>query len=106
MCTKVALTLFAQANGVTKKGIESKNDLELYLEYPFDSIIKRMTVIYKHKPSGNFLTFMKGATEVVLSCCKFVQSGTERIVLDEEYNKVVDNAVSQMSKLGLVIFKF
>ncbi|BFZ57104.1 P-type ATPase [Savitreella phatthalungensis] len=56
-------------------------------EYPFDSDVKRMSVVYRHEDSGESFVFSKGAVERVLSCCDNMASGadaTENITEDVE----------------------
>lgn len=69
-------------------------------EHPFDSSLKRMAVVYTKQ--GHNTVFMKGATEVVSKCCKYVQRGTERVPMTSEFASQVDENLQKMSADGLV----
>ncbi len=69
-------------------------------EHPFDSALKRMAVVYGKE--GTNMVFMKGATEVVLSCCKYVQRGNERVPMTSEFKPQVEENLQAMSADGLV----
>jgi Ca2+-transporting ATPase len=61
--TEVALFAFARENGYVKKRLEK--EFPRVEEIPFDSERKCMTTIHKH-PEGGFISFTKGATEVLV----------------------------------------
>jgi potassium/sodium efflux P-type ATPase len=65
--TEIALVVFAQKFGYTKEKISEKFDF--VMEHPFDAVVKRMTVIYKNKETGQYLFLSKGAMESELSIC-------------------------------------
>lgn len=69
-------------------------------EHPFDSALKRMAVVYAKE--GNNMVFMKGATEVVLNCCKYIQHGNERVPMTSEFKHEVEENLQKMSADGLV----
>lgn len=82
--TEIALQVFAHklhmgkpalTHTTTDGGAESQEDgWKVLTEYPFDSTIKRMSVICE-SPDGKRKAYLKGATERVLECCVGVQMG-------------------------------
>lgn len=70
--TEVALQVFAHRFGHGKKTITEKDEWHELAEYPFDSSIKRMSVIYTKADSDCAYVFTKGAVEQVLELCTFV----------------------------------
>ncbi|ORX61559.1 potassium/sodium efflux P-type ATPase, partial [Hesseltinella vesiculosa] len=70
--TEVALQVFAHKMQLGKpsltKQAEEGKQWELVAEYPFDSTIKRMSVLTK-SPNGAYVGMLKGATERVLQTC-------------------------------------
>jgi Ca2+-transporting ATPase len=63
------------------------DDYEYKKEYPFDSKVKRMTKVYKKE--GNYYSFTKGASEILLPLCtKVLYKDTEIEFIDELKDKV------------------
>lgn len=101
--TEIALQVFARRFDVQKKELESQGWKQV-AEFPFDSSIKRMSVIYE-APEGNkydisaakSMVYTKGAVERVLDLCSTIGQGEDqRPVTDELKNKVLE----QMDKLA------
>jgi len=68
------------------------DDYEYTREYPFDSNVKRMTKIYKRE--GNYYSFTKGASEILLPLCsKVIYKNTEINFTDDIRKKI--SAISQ-----------
>lgn len=71
-------------------------------EFPFDSDVKKMSVIFEHK-DGHSMVFTKGAVERVLTSCTQVhwKDDGELIELTEEHkNKILEN-MEALAKQGL-----
>lgn len=75
-------------------------------EYPFDSDVKRMTVIFRNY-SGDLengyaeWAFMKGAVEKVLEACTTVQLANDIIPLDSEMQQRVLRNMEALASQGL-----
>ena len=64
-------------------------DYDFITEYPFDSSLKRMSKIYKKDHS--YLTFTKGASEILIPLCsKVVYNESEIEFTDEIKNKIME----------------
>ncbi|MCX8069426.1 MAG: HAD-IC family P-type ATPase, partial [Thermodesulfovibrionales bacterium] len=92
--TETALIDIAMRNGYDKKGVENK--YPRVAEIPFDSDRKTMTTI--HKYGDKFISFTKGAVDVMLSKSKDIQYNKELKPLDKD--KLVD-INEQMASQGL-----
>ncbi|KAI8069491.1 potassium/sodium efflux P-type ATPase [Gongronella butleri] len=70
--TEIALQVFAHKMLMGKPALE-ENGWKVLCEFPFDSTIKRMSVITENKDKKR-VAFLKGATERVLGCCVGIQT--------------------------------
>ncbi|PVV00644.1 hypothetical protein BB560_004965 [Smittium megazygosporum] len=66
--TETALQVFATKLQHSKEILVNRQGYKILYEYPFDSGIKRMTVIAQ-SPDGTVFAFLKGATEKITECC-------------------------------------
>lgn len=72
--TEIALQVFAHRFGYGKKTLETEFKWKEIAEYPFDSAIKRMSVIYS-KGTDESMIFVKGAVERIIDLCTSVGIG-------------------------------
>lgn len=105
--TESALQVFAHKMDMGNKTLtnaDSGNAWKLLAEYPFDSGVKRMSVIYK-TPNGENVAFLKGATERVLPCCSSVQlsdnEGGLKSISPEELEQMISPQVENLARDGL-----
>lgn len=101
--TEVALQVFSRRFDIRKKDLES-NGWKQVAEFPFDSTIKRMTVVY-NAPEGNVydiastnsMIYTKGAVERVLDLCSTIGEGESQEALTQELK---DKVLVQMDSLA------
>ncbi|GAB5592698.1 hypothetical protein Unana1_07598 [Umbelopsis nana] len=105
--TESALQVFAHKVQMGNKqltNIQEGDAWTLLAEYPFDSSVKRMSVIYRN-PSGETVAFLKGATERVLACCNSVQlseqDGGIKYMTKEEMEELIFPQVENLARDGL-----
>ena len=69
--TEIAIQVFASRFGRNRLDIMKASPPEWVevAEFPFDSDVKRMSVVMKHNPSGGHFAFTKGAVERVIRVC-------------------------------------
>ncbi|KAK3502367.1 hypothetical protein B0T13DRAFT_167220 [Neurospora crassa] len=98
--TEIAIQVFAHRFDHGKKSIEGKGWKQV-AEFPFDSSIKRMSVVYnapKDNELGyspeNSIVFTKGAVERVLDLCSHIGTGDTQQPMSEE---VRDRILDQMT---------
>lgn len=101
--TEIAIQVFAARFGMNRSHLVKGENAqwEDLVELPFDSDVKRMSVIMKHS-SGNF-AFTKGAVErVIQSCTTYLADGTENVqeVTEGFRNEVLQN-MEALASLGL-----
>ncbi|KAG5928572.1 hypothetical protein E4U42_000380 [Claviceps africana] len=115
--TEIALQVFAHRFNQGKKTLEGRGWKQL-AEFPFDSSIKRMSVVYDApqvagasvpfppscppRPStlengDNSIVFTKGAVERIVDLCSHVGTGAERQVMSDELK---GNVLQQMNVLA------
>jgi len=104
--TEIALQVFAHRFDLGKKGLVSSGWKEL-AEFPFDSSVKRMSVIYDPPKDGeevigdkNSVVFCKGAVERILELCQFIGFGDNRQDLTEDVKLEVMEQTTRLASQG------
>ncbi|KAI1840606.1 hypothetical protein JX266_013210 [Neoarthrinium moseri] len=96
--TEIALQVFAHRFNKGKKTIEGQGWKQV-AEFPFDSSIKRMSVIYDGADSENSMVFTKGAVERIIDLCTTVGIGGQAEEMTDSYKehilKQMDDFASQ-----------
>ncbi|KAL8691070.1 MAG: hypothetical protein Q9218_003632 [Villophora microphyllina] len=95
--TEVALQVFAHRFQLGKKTLEEEHGWTQVAEYPFDSSIKRMSVIYRKGHNDEFHIFTKGAVERIIELCTRIGTGTSQPPVTSE---VKDEVLTQMNMLA------
>ncbi|KAF9406024.1 Na+ ATPase [Podila epigama] len=109
--TEIALQVLAYKAGLARPDLIEQG-FNLVAEFPFDSSVKRMSVLYQGpdvdgQPGDHFI-FLKGATERVIGCCTYWrdgdierslsgEKGTER----ETFEDMVNEKMSMLAEKGL-----
>ncbi|KAJ2717123.1 hypothetical protein H4R19_000208 [Coemansia spiralis] len=101
--TEIALQVFASKLSMGKPVLTSaERGWRLVCEYPFDSGIKRMSVIAAEAVLGEKVVILKGATERVAPCCTRIQNGDS--IADIDHNTLqsqLDPRIQEMARDGL-----
>src|SRR5271170_4509308 len=97
--TEIALQVFAHRFGLGKERMN--REWSEMAEFPFDSSIKRMSVIYQHQEMGSWV-FLKGAVERVLEVCTVVETGGGSLDLDDHVKQQVLRQMERFASQGLV----
>ncbi|KAL4933047.1 putative potassium/sodium P-type ATPase [Aspergillus undulatus] len=79
--TEIALRVFSMRFGYDKANIVRDRDLTLHTEYPFDSSVKKMTVVYTNRHAQFNEVYSKGAPEALISSLDI--SDAEKEVIQE-----------------------
>jgi potassium/sodium efflux P-type ATPase len=109
--TEIALQVFAHKLKNGKPSLIKKDDTgnaasdswKLVAEYPFDSSIKRMSVLCR-APDGSHVAFLKGATERVLDSCIGMQmsdKGDIKMMTPDELQTTILPKVEALARGGL-----
>ncbi|GJJ74479.1 P-type Na+/K+ transporter [Entomortierella parvispora] len=112
--TEIALQVLAYKAGLAKPDLVQEG-FHLVAEFPFDSSVKRMSVLYRspdtaQNQAGDHLIFLKGATERVLGCCSRYRSGDQERTLTEgdekdggreQFEAMIINKMDALAEQGL-----
>lgn len=103
--TEIAIQVFASRFRRNRRASVGSDDpaWKMVAEFPFDSDVKKMSVIYKDLHSQKLTAFTKGAVERVIgSCISYVGlTDAGSIALTDEYrNQILEN-MEGLAKLGL-----
>ncbi|KAM7207158.1 hypothetical protein V8F20_002424 [Naviculisporaceae sp. PSN 640] len=104
--TEIALQVFTHRFKLGKKSLEAKGWNQV-AEFPFDSSIKRMSVVY-NVPEGNdaqvdasnSIVFTKGAVERILDLCSHIGTGEDRQPMTEEIKTQVLDQMTNFASQG------
>lgn len=106
--TEIAIQVFASRFDWNRRKFTHGDDpgWHLLAEFPFDSDVKRMSVIYResgasHEKGHNEWAFMKGAVERVLEACTHIQLKDGKVPLDEARTKEALSNMEALASQGL-----
>ncbi|KAK3303016.1 uncharacterized protein B0T15DRAFT_261333 [Chaetomium strumarium] len=108
--TEIAIQVFASRFGKNRLAImkEDSPEWKEVAEFPFDSDVKRMSVIMKHNRSGEHFVFTKGAVERVIRVCTSyciadVAEGEKsaEVEMTEEFRSQILSNMEVFASLGL-----
>lgn len=71
-------------------------------EYPFDSDVKRMSVVFQEPNNGAIVIFAKGAVERIIDLCQHVGFGTRQQPMTGEMRDEVTRQMLVFADQGLV----
>jgi Na+-exporting ATPase len=94
--TEIALQVFAHRFDFGRRRLESEGWKQV-AEFPFDSSIKRMSVIYNSPDNEISLVFTKGAVERILDFCSSIGTGSNNQPITEELKEQV---IAQMDEFA------
>ncbi|KAK3318016.1 hypothetical protein B0H66DRAFT_221479 [Apodospora peruviana] len=104
--TEIALQVFAHRFSLGKKSLVGSGWNQIG-EFPFDSSIKRMSVIYdvpENNDAGlsteNSLVFTKGAVERILDMCTHIGTGDDQRPMTEEVKTQVMDQMTNFASQG------
>ena len=100
--TDAALLALFKKSGLNEKKIHST--YKKIREYPFDSSLKRMSMLFKD-PEG-YIVFTKGATEVLLPRCTHFGPPNKVVRLTDQKRKEIMQKVNEFAGLGFRILSF
>ena len=94
--TEIALQVFARRFDYGKRRLE-RDGWKQVAEFPFDSSIKRMSVVYREPETKKSMIYTKGAVERVLDLCSFIGSGSNNEAMTDGLK---GNVIAQMDELA------
>ncbi len=99
--TEVALQVFSHRFGYGKKTLEGEQGWKQTMEYPFDSSIKRMSVVYKKDDASDTFIFTKGAVERIIDLCTSVGTGEHEEFMTAELKQKILGQTDMLAEQGL-----
>ncbi|RDL40342.1 uncharacterized protein BP5553_00321 [Venustampulla echinocandica] len=97
--TEIALQVFAHRFARGKKQFLAQGWKQV-AEFPFDSSIKRMSVVY-HPPGGKpSMVFTKGAVERILDFCTTIGTGSNNEPINDELKKHIMDQMDVLAGQG------
>ena len=100
--TEVALQVFSHRFGYGKKTLECEKGWTQTMEFPFDSSIKRMSVVYKNEDSNSpSIIFTKGAVERILDLCTSVGTGQHQESMTPTLKEYIIDQMDILAEQGL-----
>ena len=97
--TEIALQVFTHRFDFGKRRLEFEGWKQV-AEFPFDSSIKRMSVIYNSPESENSMVFTKGAVERILDFCSSVGTGPNNEPITDELQEQIIAQVDEFAAQG------
>mgnify|MGYP001025021742 FL=1 len=95
--TETALLISAAKGGVTAGKLTGFRKIS---EIPFDSETKMMTVVMR-SPSGDFISYVKGAPDILLEKCGFLMTSGGVIPLNASDKARIEREISSLSSRAL-----
>ncbi|KAM0227008.1 hypothetical protein ACHAPO_011887 [Fusarium lateritium] len=101
--TEAAIDVFARRFGWDRSKLsqDDKPQWKHVAEYPFDSDVKKMTVLYHHMQSDKTHVFTKGAVERILASCNSIANGHEICSLTNEIGQDIQSNMEALASQGL-----
>ncbi|KAL8676901.1 MAG: hypothetical protein Q9186_006631 [Xanthomendoza sp. 1 TL-2023] len=92
--TEIAIQVFVSRFGRNREHLTQNESWSQIAEFPFDSLVKKMSVIFVNKANNKKFVFTKGAVEGIIGSCSSVrlERGAEPTKMSEGFrNRIVDN---------------
>ncbi|KAK4635352.1 Sodium transport ATPase 5 [Fulvia fulva] len=102
--TEIAIQVFASRFQWNRRASVGGDNpaMKLLVEFPFDSDVKKMSVIYKDLHTDKMYAFTKGAVErVIASCTTYNNKKGDSVEITEEYRDEVLQNMEALAKHGL-----
>ncbi|KIW22909.1 potassium/sodium efflux P-type ATPase, fungal-type [Cladophialophora immunda] len=98
--TEIALQVFSHRFNYGKKTLEESGWTQK-MEYPFDSSIKRMSVVYDKPGLEHSIIFTKGAVERIIDLCTAVGVGEHEQVMTASLKEGILEQMTFLAEQGL-----
>ncbi|KAL8314333.1 hypothetical protein RB593_008116 [Gaeumannomyces tritici] len=100
--TEIAIQVFATRFNWNRLSLSGEGNRWRQLAgFPFDSDVKKMSVIFEDTETDETFLFTKGATERVVPSCPDIQMGDKIVPLTKEIEKEILANLEALARLGL-----
>lgn len=98
--TECALLLYNLENDYRK----ARKEAEILVQKPFNSQLKRMTTVIKN--NEDIIALLKGAPEVILEKCSYVQKGNSIVQLTDEIKNEILEEIQKLQEKSMRVLGF
>lgn len=99
--TEIALQIFSHRFNFGKKVLEEEKGWSQKMEFPFDSSIKRMSVVYTRPEEEHSIIFTKGAVERIIDLCTTAGTGENEQEITPQYKESILEQMNFLAEQGL-----
>lgn len=102
--TEIAIQVFASRFQWNRRASVSGDNpaMKLLVEFPFDSDVKKMSVIYRDLHSKDMYAFTKGAVErVIASCTSYMETDDRPAEMTDEFREQILENMEALASGGL-----
>ncbi|EXJ88478.1 potassium/sodium efflux P-type ATPase, fungal-type [Capronia coronata CBS 617.96] len=99
--TEIALQVFSHRFNYGKKILEEKHGWSQTMEFPFDSSVKRMSVVYRKPGIEHSVIFTKGAVERIIDLCTSAGVGEHEQKITPELKESILEQMTFLAEQGL-----
>jgi P-type Na+/K+ transporter len=99
--TEIALQVFSHRFGYGRKTLEREQGWKQTMEFPFDSSVKRMSVVYEKAGESRSTIFTKGAVERIIDLCTSVGVDENQEGMTDELKGVILGQLNLLANQGL-----
>jgi potassium/sodium efflux P-type ATPase len=101
--TEIAIQVYASRYGWNRLQLSDGDNPQWkqIAEFPFDSDVKKMSVIFEDQQANKQWVFTKGAVERVLTSCPRYAAGEETLELTNDIKEEILQNMEAMARLGL-----
>ncbi len=97
--TEVALSLLVREMDMSKEKLEKDGYSKIEI-YPFDTDLKRSSVVYSHEEK--IFSFVKGASESIIELCtSYMGQNGESVSITEQHREDINKANESLASDGL-----
>ncbi len=99
--TEIALQVFSHRFNYGKKTLQEDHGWAQKMEFPFDSSIKRMSVVYQKPGEDHSTIFTKGAVERIIDLCTSVGIGDHEQQMTPDFKESILEQMTFLAEQGL-----
>ncbi|KAL8957137.1 MAG: hypothetical protein Q9193_005509, partial [Seirophora villosa] len=101
--TEVAIQVFVSRFNCNRERLTREESWGQVAEFPFDSDVKKMSVMFENQATGKTWVFTKGAVERIIDSCRLVtwDLGSEPTDMNAEYRDQVLQNMEALAAQGL-----
>ena len=101
--TEIAIQVFVSRFNWNRERLSKEESWSQVAEFPFDSEVKKMSVIFANKNTSKNMVFTKGAVERIIGSCNLVRldKGAELTDMTEDFRSTILENMEALAAQGL-----